>query len=106
MAADQTVTLSEPISRQQNGIILVWSTRPSAGGISDDNWNYGYIPKWSVTDQPFVGAGGTTQILGQGDSSPFIKKYVYVTDTQVKGYDANYDNTTNRRLALRRVIGY
>ena len=100
----QTVTLSEPISKQKNGIILIWSRWVSEGVPANDNWNYSYIPRYQIN---LPGSGGVALPMGRNsDGATFKMKYVYITDTQISGHSMNSPLATGNDLTLRRVIGY
>ena len=84
MGSDQTITLSEAISAQPHGIVLVWGR---AGNYSQ-NWNYIFVPKYHVSHAS--GAGVNSLIASAGS---IYNKYCYITDTTIKGYTKN-NNTS------------
>lgn len=109
MNASQTISLSEAVSSQRNGIILVWSAYSNSTAY-DDNWVYQYIPK---------------QIISLKNSNPHIitmatdgfgyigTKKVYISDTAITGHVANSQSGEGSGLShnngywvLRYVIGY
>ena len=105
MHGTQSITLSETVSSQANGIVLCWS-RYSGGAAVNDTWTYDFVPKWHVANMagqgivflaPVNTSNGTT-------ASGLITKYCYINDTTITGNDVNDDNAANTRV-LRAVIG-
>ena len=105
----QSITLSEAISAQANGIVLVWSYY-SNGAAQDYNFQFHFVPKWVVSKYPGKGsdymlANHTGNILGH--------KYLYISDTKITGQDYNdngsvagtYATYINTAFVLRAVIG-
>lgn len=115
MADGTTLTLPEPISAQRNGIILVWSRyNPDTGASFEYGWNYSYIPKDSVTQNNDTTTTGHSFFL-TGESLGYVaSKYLYISDTEIKGSTNNANNgvegsgitTRNRNFALRQVLSY
>jgi hypothetical protein len=103
MAAGQTATLSQSVTAQKNGIILVWSAY--SGGVPQDYaWTFDYVPRWYV--ERFPGAG--TQCLASSTNSnppTLALKYVYVSNTTINGNALNDTAPGNSRV-LRYVLGY
>lgn len=107
MLATHTYTLSESISAQPNGMVLVWSDY-SNGATHDYNWNYTFIPKYHALNH----SGGGVECLC-GHASSLVTKYLYITDTTVVGNERNGNEsftlhgkkTNNRLVVLRYVIG-
>lgn len=107
MSSGQSLTLSESVSSQKTGILLVWS------GYADDqpqnyNWVYTIVPKWHVANHSgngvFASMGGITGITGF--------KYVYVNDKTISGHANNTLVGTkygveyqNNKYVLRAVLG-
>lgn len=109
MQAEQTCTLSEPISEQPNGIILAWSWYSTNTWTADDfNWMFTPVPKW------FPAAHSGCGVNAYGFSwDGNMSKYVYVTDTTIKGWSENGTDFSrggvdyaNTNYVLRAVIGY
>jgi hypothetical protein len=107
MNATQTAKLSELVSKQKNGIVLVWSQY--SNGALDARWNYTFVPKMHVE---ISGGGGVSCIMGGAGFAAVGNKYVYIEDEQITGYASN--NTTgttngitwtNNAFVLRYVIG-
>lgn len=112
MADGSTLTLSEPISAQRNGIILVWSRHDPDVGSLDYGWNYSYIPKCSAAQGD---SNNGHNFLLTGESLGYVaSKYLYISDTQIVGSTNNAVNnvtgsgitTRNRNFALRQVLAY
>ena len=110
MNNEQTATLSEAITDQANGIVLIWSWYAS-GNSSDAEFNMTFIPKQFVTS---FGGSGMTCLMASGGLGSFAAKYIYINDTSLKGYTDN--NATSgstsseiirspRSFVLRQVIG-
>ena len=110
MNASQTVTLSEAISAQTNGIVLVWSAY-SDNKVQDFNFAFTFIPKRFVALKP--GCGVDTPLLRADMSTACGCKYLYINDTTIKGHDNNRNSGTgkngitynNDKYVLRYVIG-
>lgn len=105
MTADQTVTLSEPVSAQPSGIVLIWSWY--SGGASNTNFMITFVPKYFVLNHN--GCGINCYGLS---TDGHMMKYVYIHDTKIVGHDSNNDTTThggvtmaNNNYVLRYVIG-
>lgn len=100
----QTAAFSEPVSKQANGVVFVWSSY-SGGTASNSNFQYFFVPKYHTAT--FNGNG-----VSMANAYKGIQKYVYVSDTQAKGHADNdsagtingmpYDNS---KFVLRAVIG-
>lgn len=110
MQASQTIPLSEAISAQANGAILVFS-RYSDGVTKDYNWSTHFVPKAMVSN--YNGGGQLFLISSDGSFDTFAAKYLYVYDTSIKGHDNNKATGTgacgikyaNNSYVLRYVIG-
>lgn len=85
MNADQAATLTEAVSAQPNGIVVVWSRyNKSSSSAYNDNFTYHFIPKAHVS---LYADKGVT--LGSINIDGHMMKYLYVGDTQIKGYNTN-----------------
>lgn len=109
MTASHTVTLSEAISKQRTGIVLVFSYYSSNVG-QDTEFNLVFVPK----KFPAINKGGglTCTMSTANPFSYVASKYLYITDTTIKGNDYNDDTGTasgityaNNKFVLRYVIG-
>ena len=106
MNASQTATLSEAVSAQPNGIVLVFSRYQD--GV-EQNWGFEsfFVPKHLVATHAAQGSYFSSNQLGR----PWCK-YIYISDTELRG---NADNTIsgtfdgrdlfNDYCVLRYVIG-
>lgn len=84
MDQTQTVVLSEPVSKQPNGIVLVW--REYANGTAQNSGlSCFFVPKQAVIEAPY-GYNNTTAHYGAGG---YMAKYVYIRDTQIVGNTLN-----------------
>ena len=85
MSDTQTAILSEAISAQPHGIVLIWSYYKD--GASDDSaFNSFFIPKQFVASH----AGkGMSMFLTTGTMESAATKYIYVLDTSLKGHSNN-----------------
>ena len=106
MTSGHTASLSERVTEQRHGIVLVWSGY-TAGTVRDYDWQYNFIPKWQVTDNP---GGGVDFLLVSGTN--IGRKYVYIGDDSLYGNADNGANKTygdvsfaNGAFVLRAVIG-
>lgn len=108
MNEDHVANLSEPISEQPHGIVLVFSGYDS--GALDSSFNTFFVSKQQVAAFPDC---GHTFLLGiNAGFSKMGAKYLYFTDTAVKGHSGNVSTGTNSGITfannyyvLRYVIG-
>lgn len=109
MTEGHTVTLSEPVSKQKNGIVLVFSEYYD-GAVANASFHCRYIPKMMVSKH-----NGSAQCiqLSTSNLAYFATKYLYISDDKITGH-ANNSLTitgtcgitaTNNRFVLRYVIG-
>lgn len=108
MNGSQTASLSETVSSQANGIVLVWSAYDGEF-VYDYDWHYQFIPKYHAVSQE--GTGVTTNMATAGFGR-IGAKYVYVYDGYIQGNDKNAASGTNNGITytngywvLRCVIG-
>lgn len=110
MNASQTAQLSEAISKQKNGIVLVFS-RYSDSTVRNYNFNTYYISKYEVAAHD--GVGHTFIIASDSALSYVSSKYLYIYDTKITGHDNNVNTGTsasniiytNNQFVLRYVVG-
>lgn len=109
MTSGHTATLSEPISKQKNGIVLVFSEYVD-GAIADQSFHTRFIPKMMVS----MHAGKAHCIqLTTSNLAYFATKYLYISDDKITGHNNNSltgtgacgITYTNNRFVLRYVIG-
>lgn len=112
MTDTHRITLSEAVSAQPNGIVLVWSMYTN-GAAENSAFNYVFVPKQHITS--FAGCGVPCFLAGYANSTGTNLlgfKYVYVNDASIVG-NANNNYTgasngltlTSNRFVLRQVIG-
>lgn len=108
MTSGQTANLSQPVSKQPHGIVLVFSTY-SDGASADTGFNSFFVPKQLVEMHP--GCGHSFFMGGWGNMQVFAHKYVYINENSIAGNDANKGTQTgsitldNSQFVLRYVIG-
>ncbi len=107
MSEGHTATLTEAVSAQPHGIVLVFSAYESS---TDTNygWQSFFVPKQLVA----LSSAGHTFTLGRGKYTRVGTKYLYINDTYITGHA---DNTltganngityANNKFVLRYVIG-
>lgn len=111
MMEAHTVNLSQAVSKQMNGIVLVFSRYDTATSTTlDDNFNYHFIPKQMIALQNNKGS-----VFNMSASSENCRatKYLYISDTSIKGHAHNTPSGTgatgtkyeNAKFVLRYVIG-
>lgn len=107
MTAGHTATLTEAVSAQPNGIVLVFSAYNSADD-SNFGWETFFVPKQLVA----LSTAGHTFILGRGKFTYTGTKYLYIYDDRITGHaDNNASGTSNgitynnSKFVLRYVIG-
>lgn len=108
MVDGHTATLSEPVSAQPHGIVLVFSVYED-GVAGNHNFACRFVPKQIVAAHPGC---GHTFVLGRTKFYKAATKYIYIRDTTLTGIA---DNTatgtgsgityTNNNFVLRYVIG-
>ncbi len=107
MTAGHTANLTEAISAQPHGIVLVFSAYESS---SDTNygWQCFFVPKTLVA----LSTSGHTFELSRGKHTRKGTKYLYIHDTYITGHDDNNLSGTNNgityannKFVLRYVIG-
>ena len=110
MNDNQHAMLSEPISKQQNGILLVFS-RYTNSTVYDDNFTTYFVSKAHVAAHP--GCGHVFMMTTDAIFDIFAAKYLYISDTGLSGHANNITNGTgacgitysNSDFVLRYVIG-
>ncbi len=85
MTADHTAELSEAVSRQDTGIVLVFSTYLNGAPV-DANFNLFFVPKHFVS---IMGGYGVAFQMNTVNFSTVATKYLYVHDTYIKGNESN-----------------
>lgn len=107
MTATETATLSEAVSQQQSGIVLVFTRYDSAA--TDYYFSCHFFPKQILT---VTSPAGSVFTMATSKMEYISAKYIKITDTTLTGDAANNANGTtsgvtydNDRFALRYVIG-
>lgn len=101
-------TLSETVSEQENGIVLVFS-RIIDGTVQDTNFQHFFVPKVFVAVKS---GSGHTFFMTANKFAVNATKYLYINNTQITGHaDNNATGTVNgitfnnAGFVLRYVIG-
>jgi len=110
MTANQTANLSQKISKQEKGIVLVFS-RYSGGEMRNYHFNSFFVSKEFIALLP--GMGNTFLMTTDGSFSVMATKYLYIHDDKIVGNDINTQTGTgasgvtyeNNGFVLRYVIG-
>lgn len=111
MGANTIIQLSENISKQKNGIVLVFSYNGATMEQSDIGWNTFYVPKIMV--ELYNGGGQTFIMALSSNLSAFGAKHLYINDSNIVGETSNTTanatnssiNYSNAIFCLRYVIG-
>lgn len=105
-----TIALSEPVSRQKNGIVLVFSECILEDGAPMNSAFHSHFIPGAVV-RLHSGVGHCIQ-LSSYKFGYVATKYLYISDTTIKGHDSNTTvdaasgiTYTNNRFVLRYVIG-
>ena len=109
MTAGHTVTLSENISKQPSGVVLVFSEYYD-GAAKNQTFVSHFISKKLVSSHN--GSGHSLQMC-TSNLAYFATKYLYISDNKIVGHDNNSligtgasgIKYTNNRFVLRYVIG-
>lgn len=108
MTAGHTIKLSEKISEQNQGVVLVFSALTD-GAVGDYWWHHFFIPKYVVKDSP---GSGHCFTMASGNFSIVAMKYLLIKDAEITGHDNNNLTGTasgitfnNARFVLRYVLG-
>lgn len=110
MNASQTINLSQKVSEQKNGIVLVWQAY-SDGAPQPWDYNFTFIPKWQTVTNS---SRGVTCFLSNSHAGYIGTKYVYLFDDKIKGHSDNATGatkgnsgitTTNNHWVLTYVLG-
>lgn len=113
MTSGQTVTLSETLSQQQSGIVLVFSRYISNAAV-DYFYSCHFVPKQLVPAALAASqtSAATTFMMATNKFEAIACKYLYIKDDIIGGNDANSASGTsngvtynNGLFALRYVIG-
>ena len=108
MSDSHTAELLEPVSKQKNGIVLVFSLYDDVDKVGKNQEMFEFfIPKYTISAHS--GSGRNFNLCGMFGNGV---KYLYLHDTKVVGYSKNSQEMTiggitytNNRYVLRYVIG-
>jgi hypothetical protein len=107
MTAGHTATLSEAVSAQPNGIVLLFSLYQN--GTAGQTFQSFFVSKYSVST---YSANSNHFLLASSKLGYIGSKQLYISDTQITGNDANDDTgtfsdiiLTGNVFVLRAVIG-
>lgn len=108
MLDTKTITLSKRVASMSKGITLVFSGTTD-GAASNSNFHIFYVPKYFAANHS---GGGVAFFLHNSDFSKIGRKYLYISDTTIKGHAKNSDTGTgsgitynNNYYVLRYVLG-
>lgn len=110
MTAVNTINLSQKVSEQKTGIVLVWQAY-SDNAPQPWDYNFTFIPKWQTITNS---SRGVVCYLATSHAGYIGTKYVYVFDNKIKGHNDNSTGatkgnsgitTTNNHWVLTYVIG-
>lgn len=109
MTAGHIANLTEKISEQMNGIVIVFS-RIGDGVAQNDNFASFFVPKVVVEEHPGL---GMNFFIAHSSFEYCGAKYLYLSDQQIKGHANNSLKGTgaagityeNNRFIMRYVIG-
>lgn len=96
LSETQTATLSEAISAQPNGVVLLWSYYVD-GAADNSNFRPFFIPKQFVASHP---GKGISMFMTNGTMSIAASKYAYISDTSIKGHTNNNDGATAKSCGI------
>ena len=111
MSDGHKITMSEPVSAQTSGIVIVFS-RYANGAAQDTNFSCHYIPKALVATKP--GVGHLLMMAATPTFELMAAKYLYINDTTITGHANNVLTGTsattgityaNNAFVMRYVIG-
>lgn len=110
MNGSQTATLSEAVSAQPTGIVIMFSPYASGTGQNWD-WHRFFIPKSHVANHNDQSVGF---MMSNVWFDSFGAKILYISDTKIRGHDGNQQGSTtagsgvkyqNSTYVMRYVIG-
>ena len=102
MTASHTINLSQKVSEQKNGIVLVWQAYVD-GQPQFYDFNYTFVPKHHTLVFP---GRGISCFLSNSTGVKIGTKYVYVHDDRIEGNNVNDDGATNRGSGITTTNNY
>lgn len=97
LSATTELTMPKKLSECKNGWILVFGDTTQGS-----NWNYCYIPRTHASMYDY--SGGVKFLVGVKNSA-ITSKFVFISDTKIKGHLANTQGG-NEGAALLKVISH
>jgi hypothetical protein len=111
MTASHTINLSDNISNQLSGIVLVFSRYDVEGNVElNEHFSYHFYPKQMVALHE---GNGSIFNMSTSNETFSASKYLYISDKSISGHENNNLTGTgatgvkydNKRFVLRYVIG-
>lgn len=96
MTNSQTATLSEAISSQPNGIVLLWSYYVD-GASYNSNFRPFFVPKQFVKSHA---GNGITMFMTSGTLGIAASKYLYISDTSITGHSNNNSEAADKACGI------
>lgn len=109
MTGNQTASLSEAVSKQAHGVVLIFS-QYADGAAQNWGWNLFFVPKAHID----LNANSGYCFMMTSNMFTYVAcKYLYIRNNEILGNDANNTSGTaasgikynNERFVLRYVIG-
>lgn len=107
MTADHVANLSEPISKQRSGVVLVFARY--VAGEEPYAWSSFFVPKYAVAG---YNSSGHSFIMAHNSFTVVATKYLYIRDKSITGNENNNRAGTangitfdNAAFTLKYVIG-
>lgn len=97
LSATTELTMPKKLSECKNGWILVFGDTTQGS-----NWNYCYIPRTHAS--MYSSSGGVKFLVGVKNSA-ITSKFIFISDTKIKGHLANTQGG-NEGAALLKVISH
>lgn len=108
MTEGHTINLSEEITKQQKGIVLIFSKYES-GAVQDNNFNFFFVPKEYINKYKGYGCNF---VMAANRFTTIATKYLYINNLYITGHadnglsgTANGITFANNSFVLRFVIG-
>ena len=102
MTANHIINLSQKVSEQKNGIVLVWQAYVN-GAPQFYDFNYTFVPKHHIL---IHNGAGVTCWLSNSTAKIIGTKYVYVHNDRIEGNNVNDDGATNRASGITTTNNY
>ena len=102
MVGSNTINLSQKVSEQKTGIVLMWQAYVDGKPQSYD-LNYTFVPKHHTLVFP---GSGVTCWLSNSSGKIVATKYVYVHNDKIVGNNVNDDGATKRASGITTTNNY